>query len=410
MRDPIINSLLDLDLYKFTQALHACHYFPEAEVHYDFVNRTKVNLANFIDLDELQEQLAHVRTLSLSKAEKGYLQGLPFFESRPDFIKALEKPELPPVRSYGDEEGKLGISVEGPWFPTILWETIILSIVNELYYRSIVVDRGLDLARLHAVGFNNIADKVAFFKANPILLSMIIEFGTRRRFSQYWQRVALQTYLEDAPGFLIGTSNVKLAMDLGIKPIGTMAHELFQFYAAYHREDLVNSQQLALNDWWDLYGDKLAVGLTDTYGSKFYFDQVFPDIADKYVGHRHDSGCPHDWTRLLIDACYKADVDPKELRAIYSDGLNPQKMLEIAEAWDNDTNVLFGWGTTCTNDLGLKPISIVVKMTGVKKGGVWIPTVKLSDNMNKAIGPKSEIDHYKIVFEHNHNDREDCIV
>jgi nicotinate phosphoribosyltransferase len=63
--------------------------------------------------------------------------------------------------------------------------------------------------------------------------------------------------------------------------------------------------------------------------------------------------------------------------------------------------VSFGWGTMLTNDFrglvggdALAPFSLVCK--AVSANGR--PTVKLSDNPAKAMGPKDEIERYKRVF------------
>ncbi len=61
----------------------------------------------------------------------------------------------------------------------------------------------------------------------------------------------------------------------------------------------------------------------------------------------------------------------------------------------------FGWGTLLTNDFrglapgdSLAPFSLVCK--AVSANGK--PTVKLSDNPMKAMGPAAEVARYKRVF------------
>jgi nicotinate phosphoribosyltransferase len=63
--------------------------------------------------------------------------------------------------------------------------------------------------------------------------------------------------------------------------------------------------------------------------------------------------------------------------------------------------VSFGWGTMLTNDFRglvpgdeLAPFSLVCKAVAAN----GLPTVKLSDNPNKALGPSAEIERYKRVF------------
>lgn len=69
-------------------------------------------------------------------------------------------------------------------------------------------------------------------------------------------------------------------------------------------------------------------------------------------------------------------------------------MIGLYNAWSPYFNVGFGWGTNVTNDLGLAPLSLVVK--AVSANGR--PTVKLSDNLAKATGPAEEVARYKRVF------------
>jgi nicotinate phosphoribosyltransferase len=73
--------------------------------------------------------------------------------------------------------------------------------------------------------------------------------------------------------------------------------------------------------------------------------------------------------------------------------------------WTPDRRIRFsaGWGTLLTNDFrgcnpndgaGFDPISLICKVSEVEGR----PAVKLSDNYAKALGPASEIEHYRTVF------------
>ena len=63
----------------------------------------------------------------------------------------------------------------------------------------------------------------------------------------------------------------------------------------------------------------------------------------------------------------------------------------------------YGWGTLLTNDFrgpgagrnASIPISIVCKVISANGR----PTVKLSDNPTKAMGPQAEVERYKRVFQ-----------
>ena len=93
--------------------------------------------------------------------------------------------------------------------------------------------------------------------------------------------------------------------------------------------------------------------------------------------------------------------NPAEKLVIFSDGLDVDKITELHGRFSGRVRVSFGWGTMMTNDFrglvpddALAPFSLVCK--AVKAEGR--PTVKLSDNPRKAMGPKDEIARYKRVF------------
>ena len=86
---------------------------------------------------------------------------------------------------------------------------------------------------------------------------------------------------------------------------------------------------------------------------------------------------------------------------IFSDGLDEEKIRELYNQFHGRTRVSFGWGTLLTNDFrgltdgdALAPFSVVCKAVAANGR----PTVKLSDNPKKAMGPADEIARYKRVF------------
>ena len=86
---------------------------------------------------------------------------------------------------------------------------------------------------------------------------------------------------------------------------------------------------------------------------------------------------------------------------IFSDGLDVDKIRSLHTQFADKVNVSFGWGTLLTNDFrhlvpddALAPFSLVCKAVKANDR----PTVKLSDNPNKAMGPADEIARYKRVF------------
>ncbi len=78
-----------------------------------------------------------------------------------------------------------------------------------------------------------------------------------------------------------------------------------------------------------------------------------------------------------------------------------EKIEELYAQFTGRVKVSFGWGTMLTNDFrglvaddALAPFSLVCKALSANGR----PTVKLSDNPAKAMGPKDEIERYKRVF------------
>ena len=122
----------------------------------------------------------------------------------------------------------------------------------------------------------------------------MFDFGTRRRYNLAWQRHVLKTFVQAAPEIVRGTSNVFLARELGITPIGTMAHEFLQAFQSLDVR-LRDFQRAALDAWVHEYRGDLGIALTDVVGMDAFlrdFDLYFAKLFD---GLRHDSGDPYEW-------------------------------------------------------------------------------------------------------------------
>ncbi|MEM7320300.1 MAG: nicotinate phosphoribosyltransferase, partial [Pseudomonadota bacterium] len=138
----------------------------------------------------------------------------------------------------------------------------------------------------------------------------------------------------------------------------------------------------------------------DTYGTKGFLDHA-PDWLAGWTGIRIDSGNPAVAAEIALDWWRSRGEDPQDKRIIFSDGLDVDKIAELQALFADRTKVSFGWGTLLTNDFRnlvpgnrLAPFSLVCK--AVSANGR--PTVKLSDNPEKAMGPPDQIERYKKVF------------
>ena len=116
---------------------------------------------------------------------------------------------------------------------------------------------------------------------------------------------------------------------------------------------------------------------------------------------RIDSGDPATGAETAINWWKSRGEDPRQKLVIFSDGLDVDKIIELQSQFDGRCRVSFGWGTLLTNDFrglvpndALAPFSMVCK--AISANGR--PTVKLSDNPKKAMGPADQIDRYKRVF------------
>ncbi len=371
----IIRSLLDTDLYKFTMMQVVLHHFPGAQVEYRFTCRTPgVNLAPH--LAEIESEIADLCRLRFRDEELAYLRGLRFMKS--DFVDFLGlfqfNQKYIHLAPLGDT-GEVDITIRGPWLHTILYEIPVLAIVSEVYFRR--TQPGADLAE----GRKRLAQKIALVrKVEPELEFRISDFGTRRRFSLAWHEEVIQTLKKEVPQYFAGTSNVLLAMQHRVTPLGTLAHEYMQACQALGPR-LRDAQVFALDKWAQEYRGDLGIALSDTYGTDAFlrdFDMYFCKLFD---GARHDSGDPFAWGEKMIAHYQKNRVDPRTKTLIFSDQLSFPLAIEIARRFHGRARTAFGIGTNLTNDVGFEPINIVIKMTGCNGQ----PVAKLSDAPGKTV-------------------------
>lgn len=394
-KDPwIIQTLMDVDIYKLTMAQLAFLFFRHVMVMFGFKNRTKkVVVSKFVKVKDIRKQLDHVRKIKgIDDLTADYLRGLKIFgEAFIQFLRELVLPEYTLVKTEGGYE----ITFEGFWPEVTLWETICLSIVNELYYRALIKKMSTAERRaVYAEGRKRLKEKIRILKENPDI--RFIEFGTRRRFSREWHKYVYATLRREVPNQLIGTSNVALAMEHGEEAKGTFAHETYMVFSGIFRHLLKESHNKVLQYWWNLYGEVLSIALTDTYGTDFFFHDMTAEQAKQWRGLRQDSGDPFEFGEKAIKFYESHGIDPREKLIVFSDGLDIDLIVKLNNYFRGRIKVSFGWGTNLTNDLGLGSLSLVVKV--VKAAGHW--TVKLSDNLAKAMGPDDEIELFKKTFGH----------
>ena len=406
--DPIVRSLLDTDVYKLLMLQTIWKERPDVPVTFSLINRTRsVRLAEEIDEEELRAQLDHARGVSLSKRELIWLTGNTFYGKerlfRKDFLDWLKSYRLPPY-SLTVEDGQYRIDFEGTWRDVTLWEIPVLSIVSELRSRAALVGTGrFELDVLYARAKAKLWEKVLRLEALEGL--RIADFGTRRRHSFLWQRWCIAAMAEGLGRKFIGTSNVLMAMNMDLEAIGTNAHELPMVEAALAGDDdaaLRRSPYRVLEAWSRTYDGNLLIVLPDTYGTTTFLANAPEWVAD-WSGFRIDSKDPIAGGEELIRFWEAHDRDPAEKLLIFSDGLTVDTIERVYRRFHGRVRLSFGWGTHLTNDFrdcatkptpALRAISLVCKVTHANGR----PTVKLSDNPDKATGPAEEIRRYRELF------------
>ncbi len=375
---PIIQSLLDTDLYKFTMWQTMLHRHPQTQAEYTFVCRNVPAYPLAELAGEVNRELDALCALKFQPAELAYLSSLRFMRS--DFVDFLRifhfQREFISARANGP---LLEIVASGPQVHVMAFEIYVLAIVNELYFRRF--DRSVALAegrrRLDAK-----IERLREFEREPKRLNPFefFDFGVRRRFSTEWHREVLVTLKREVPQFFKGASDVLFARDLNLVPIGTMAHEYLQTYQTLGVR-LRDFQRAALEDWVQEYRGDLGTALTDVVGMDAFlgdFDLYFAKLFD---GLRHDSGDPFVWGEKALAHYEKLRIDAKTKRLVFSDGLDFERAFALYRHFADRTQTGFGIGTNLTNDMGQKTLHIVMKLTHANRQ----PVAKLSDSPGKLL-------------------------
>ncbi|MCS4264760.1 nicotinate phosphoribosyltransferase [Serratia sp. BIGb0163] len=351
------------------------HRYPAISVAAEFRCRGDELLGEYAD--EIGAQIALMSQLALTDAEFDYLSGLPFF--REDYLNWLRDFRYDPQQvQIENHAGKLHIRIAGPWREVIMWEVPLLAVISEVVHRHRSPDVTPEMAVAH------LRNKLAQFKAMSsdvdISRFKLMDFGTRRRFSQAVQQAIVGTLKNEFP-YLVGTSNYDLAHQLDLAPVGTQAHEWFQAHQQISPV-LANSQRAALQAWLDEYPDQLGIALTDCITMDAFLRDFGPQFAQRYQGLRHDSGDPFEWGEKAIAHFQKLGIDPMSKTLVFSDNLDLDKALALYRHFYQRVNLVFGIGTRLTCDIpGVKPLNIVIKLVECKGK----PVAKLSDSPGKTI-------------------------
>ena len=381
----IIRSILDTDLYKFTTSYAYSKLYPRAYGQFRFIDRAKTRYTEgFAEL--LRGELQQMAELQLTRDEAQFLtRELPYLP--PTYIDFVRGFRFDPdeVHVSQDEEGQLSIVAEGLLYRVTLWETPILALVSELYYKVLGVEPDLAYAE------QSIIAKAQRLKEEGITFSM---FGMRRRFSSDIEDRVTRLLKEYSGTNFYGTSNVYFAYKHGLRVSGTHPHEWVQFHGAMFGYKMAN--YMAMEDWINVYDGDLGTVLTDTYTTDVFMRNFSKKHAMLFTSLRHDSGDPLLFADKVIARYRELRVDPQIKYIIFSDSLDAERAIEIAKHCKGRIGTSFGIGTNFSNDVGagIQPMNIVMKLWKCKmtEKDKWHPCVKLSDVDGKHTGEPEEID------------------
>jgi nicotinate phosphoribosyltransferase len=389
----IIHSILDTDLYKLTMGQAVLHRYDPLEVEYTFINRGQTKFPKHF-AEALTDQVKHMAGLKLHPGEADYLNSSVFYYLKKGYVEWLSGYRFNPDEVLiTQEDGDLGIKIRGPWYRTIYWEVPLLATISELYYNMMGIlpdnqwrDRAIKKAKI----FNELNVKIA-------------EFGTRRRYSRRVQEQVVGFLRQYAcpsinGGVLNGTSNVDLAYRYRLTPIGTYAHEWVMAHSAMFGTRMANT--MAMDAWEREFDASLGIALTDTYTTDGFLESFSAHYAKLFDGVRQDSGDPLIFADKIIEHYQRHRINPLHKTIVFSDALNTAKAVEINNYCRGKIPCSFGIGTHLTNDVGVTPLNMVIKLSAVTlSNGRHLNVVKLSDDKGKITGDPKAVENARFEAE-----------
>lgn len=382
----IIKSILDLDLYKLTVGEVIFTYFRNVRAKYRMTirNGDKIGYWRHVQAYNFDKEIKSLEDLSLTKEEAVYLRSLNLF-SEPYIQFLMDKPmKSVYIRTAYQGNGACPVpEADGEWCRAMLYEIFCLSIGNEIFAADYARFNDIDWNAVTAAGETRLTKKIrnlVRFKNELNSYSHhpldITEFGTRRRLSREWQEHVLQRLVDSK--IVSGTSNVYLAMKMGIPVKGTFGHEFTMGMQGVTR--IQDSQSDAFWLWLRHWKGKLKIALDDTLGTDKFLRDFTKEMAEQFDGLRHDSGDWKEWTdrRLLMYHHFGIEAEKKVL--FFSDGLNDYTVQNIHQHVRKQAIPKYGIGTFFTNDTFLPVPQAVMKI--IECNGQ--PVAKLSNNPAKA--------------------------
>jgi nicotinate phosphoribosyltransferase len=376
----MVKGISDNDIYKFSMQKAVCHLFPDIMVRYELTVRTAIDFPDGFGklLREIVNAYASGNFM-LAKDQKDYIREKIYYFD-PVYVDFLKGYQFDPSEVQIIQEGpKIKVIIGGYWYRTILWEVPLMADISELFFTMTQHSQIYSAEKRQQIN----KDKMQGLAKLGVKWS---EFGTRRRFSfDNHADVVSDAYKYGGPNF-VGTSNLFLAMLHNGIPAGTQAHEWYMLHAALYGFKMAN--YLAMENWVKVYRGNLGTVLPDTFTTKAFLQSFDTLYAKLFDGGRQDSGDPFQFIELWVNHYRKLHIDPALKYILFSDNI---KSLDTVQKINTQCKVFnvgdaYGIGTWMSNDVGVNPLNMVIKMTAVKINGIWVPTIKLSDVSTKNMG------------------------
>jgi nicotinate phosphoribosyltransferase len=390
--ESLIPSMLWDDLYKMTMCQAIFFQFPRVKARYKFYDRQPDRPYPPGFAKKLQKQINKLANVKLTIKEEAFLNKIRFLY--PNFVEWFRGFRYDPteVTVTQDDGGKLDITIEGLMYRCMWWEIKILLLVSTMALEDtpIIPDKEIVERTVQK------ADKMTAANLH------FIDMATRRARSPFVHELVVKTLKPFAP-FMRGTSNMYLAMENDLTPIGTVAHEWFMLHQALYGFGGANYN--ALENWVKTYDGDLGIVLPDTLTTDVFLKSLTRKQAELWKGFRPDSGDMLEQSlKIAHHIKTKFQIDPETKIWIPSDGLNDVRAIEyqtgLRNAIGSHAMVTAGMGGFLGNDVAPRgdlvgdlsvfknpdPRKIVIKLDAVDVGNGWFDVIKLSDEPGKFTG------------------------
>ncbi|MBO7633040.1 MAG: nicotinate phosphoribosyltransferase [Lachnospiraceae bacterium] len=390
MMEPIITSLLETDAYKFSMGQAIYHQFSDYKTTWSFKCRNEDVHFTPEMVEEIKRQIRLYCDLRFKEDELEYLNNIRWIKgSYVDFLR-LWKPRYDDFTFGTDAPCGLTIETRGTWLNTSMYEIPTLAIVNEVYFRM-----AYDYADLMVSFEEKLNEKVRGLIDGTYELGAFSEFGLRRRLSGEAQAMAVLKLKkhngEYENSFFVGTSNVYLAKQHNVTPVGTMAHEWIMCVGqGNHKHNPAYSNWYALDAWVKEYGVLNGTALTDAITTDCFLMDFQLTFATLFSGVRHDSGAPYECGEKMLAHYKELGIDPMTKTLLFSDSLNFKKATDIYRYFKGRAKTAFGIGTFIANDTDVPALNIVMKTTACN----GMDVAKISDVEGKGMCKNPDYEKY----------------